>query len=142
MKRSEFLKISLVLAGTHVLGCGDDDGGTDAGTDTGGGDDAGAMDSGGGDDAGEDDAGGDDAGGDDAGADDAGGDDAGEAMCSGDSIEADVSNNHGHTLTIPIADIIAGEERQYVTERWVTATSSRSRQMTSPRFAQVGKFAW
>jgi len=114
MKRSEFLKITLVAAGAHVLGCGDDDGGSDAG-----GTDAGRMDSGGddagGDDAGGDDAGGDDAGGDDAGGDDAGGDDAGEDVCIGDTISADVSNNHGHELVIPLADIMAGEEKDYVT---------------------------
>ena len=97
-----------------MLGCGDDDnparpdsGGTDAGES-----DAGGMDAGG-DDAGGDDAGGDDAGGD-AGGDDAGSDDAGGG-CSGDTITAAVSNNHGHTLSIPVADILAGEEKSYVT---------------------------
>lgn len=53
-----------------ALGCGDDDGATDAGADTST-SDVGTTDAG-------EDAGGDDAGGDDAGADDAGGDDAGD----------------------------------------------------------------
>lgn len=117
MKRSEFLKISLVLAGAHVVGCGDDDVSSDGGREDAGSMDAGGEDTGG-DDAGADDAGADDAGADDAGADDAGddagGDDAGD-VCFGDTISADVSNNHGHELEISLADIMAGEEKQYVT---------------------------
>lgn len=108
------MKVGLALAGAHLVGCGDDDGADSGPVD--GGSDAGMADTGAdaGGDAGGDDAG-DDAGGD-AGAD-AGSDtgaDAGE-MCSGDAISADVSDNHGHELTIPVADILAGTEKTYVT---------------------------
>jgi len=121
----EFIRLSVALAGTSLVGCGDDGGGDDTGTDSGGGD-SGGGDSGGGDTGSGDSGGGDTGGGDSGGGDSGGGDSgAGDAsadatadagsMCSGDTIEADISNNHMHTLSIPVADIVAGVDKDYVT---------------------------
>lgn len=113
LTRKTFLQLTVAGVGASLVGCGDDDGpaGPDLGrTDMGGG----GIDMGGG---------GTDMGG---GAPDGGGGgpDLGEgdedmggetSMCSGDVIVADVSQNHGHSLEIPVADIMAGTERQYVT---------------------------
>jgi len=114
LTRKTFLQLTVATVGAKLIGCGDDDGparpdlggdtdmgsgGTDmggGGTDMGGG----GVDMGGG--------GGTDMGG--------GGDtDMGASMCSGAVIVADISNNHDHSLEIPVADIMAGTEKQYVT---------------------------
>ena len=79
-----------------ALACGDDDGATDAGTDTST-SDVGTDDAGG-DDAGTDDAGGDDAGTDDAGGDDAGTDDAGPTDAAMDAFDADIMECAASTL--------------------------------------------
>ena len=109
--RQQFLRFSLALVGAKLVGCGDDTGpaGPDAGgpdPDLGSGSDLGSpADLGSGLDSGPDPV---DAG--DEEVDMSSGD-----VCSGDTVVADVSQNHGHTLEIPVADIVAGVEKQYVT---------------------------
>ena len=123
LTKRQFLKFTATLAGAQLIGCGDDDDGTatDMATtrDTGGRTDMTGVDMQTGDDM--------RIAGDDMGETDV---DMGETdpdmgdndvdmntaeMCAGNAIEADVSQNHGHTLTIPVADIMAGTEKQYVT---------------------------
>ncbi len=111
LTRKTFLQLTLVGVGAKLVGCGDDDG--PAGPDLGGGDTdmggGGGTDMGGGGDT-------DMGGGGDTDMGGGGDTDMGEAsMCSGDVIVADISNNHDHSLEIPVADIMAGTERQYVT---------------------------
>jgi hypothetical protein len=136
--RLEFLKVTLALAGASVVGCGDDSTPSDAAADTGGGGDGGGPD--GSPDAtpdGSADTGTPpDTGAGDGGSD--GGRDAatdGGSACSGDDIEADVSNNHGHILTIPVADIVAGVDKDYVTGG--TTTHCHVVTVTSADFAML-----
>ncbi len=112
MGRKQFLRLSLAVVGAKLVGCGDDDGPArlDAGDDV----DQGV--------AGEDMAVAEDmatAGEDMGSADEDMGsteeDMGAPTSCSGDVIVADVSQNHGHTLEIPVADIVAGVEKTYVT---------------------------
>lgn len=117
VSRKRFLQISAALLGTpllggSLLGCdpAEPAGPTDTGTP---GSDTGPRDTGGGTDTGATDGGGGET---DAPVSDP---DTGTTnACSGDVIVADISNNHDsgpHELEIPVADIVAGVERDYVT---------------------------
>lgn len=107
ISRNIFLQASAVFTGAAIVGCDPEE---PAGVDAGGRTDSGTgrTDSGtGGTDSGmvaDSGAGGTDGGtgGTDAGSGDAGG----AATCSGANITAEVGNNHGHVLMIPVADIM------------------------------------
>lgn len=102
--RKEFLQSTLAIgagiAGMGLAGCSDDTGG---GPDTGGG---GTDSGGGGSDTG---GGGSDTGG--GGTDTGGGaTDTGSGQACHDS---NITNNHGHSLTVPRADVTAAAEKTY-----------------------------
>lgn len=118
LTRKEFLRLTLGIGAAAVgvaalgPGCapaGPQDG--DAGRDRP--DDAGGHDAGdhGGNDAGDHDAGGHDAG-------DHGGHDAGTTAetCADGARHTAITGNHGHSLTIPAADVEAGVEKTYSIE--------------------------